>query len=68
VERNEYNQFAGLDLVRQIRQIDVTIPFFIYSGSRAVEIQDELRASGVTLVTNKPSVVFLQAVRVLVRS
>lgn len=62
------NEMAGRDLIVAIRERELAIPVFVYAGSRAVLHRDELLESGATLVTNRPSRLFEQAVQIMTQS
>lgn len=59
------NLMAGADLLKQIRESGRAIPVFVYGGRRAVENRQELMNLGATLVTNRPTELFENAVGVL---
>jgi CheY-like chemotaxis protein len=54
---------AGLELIRAVRELENRTPIFIYAGRNAALRRDELEAAGASLVTDKPSVLFSEAVR-----
>jgi CheY-like chemotaxis protein len=56
---------AGLELIRAVRQSGNQTPIFIYAGRDAMRRREELETEGAALVTDKPSVVFSEAVRTI---
>jgi CheY-like chemotaxis protein len=58
-ENGEYKATVGLELLQRIRDHNKTIPFIIFSSSRAArEYQDKARSLGATLITSSPTEMF----------
>ena len=62
-EGNIENPMAGNDLIIAMRARHIETPVIIYAGSRGEENRATLEASGATLVTQRASEVFTEAVR-----
>jgi CheY-like chemotaxis protein len=56
-------EMAGLELLNELAQMSVATPVIIFAGARALRHEDELRGAGASLVTQRPSEVFSEAVR-----
>lgn len=55
-EGGTYVRFAGLDLTKQIRAVDRTVPIIIYSSARAAQTyKQEALAAGATAITSSPT-------------
>lgn len=54
-ESGHYHARAGYELLSQLRQLDVGVPFFIYAGSNLPEHNDEAKRRGAQGSTNRPA-------------
>jgi CheY-like chemotaxis protein len=63
LEDGEAHEAAGLELIKAVRDLDNRTPIFIYAGRSAVLRREELKTAGASLVTDKPSELFSEAVR-----
>lgn len=52
VEGQRDNPYAGLDLIKRIRQLNDSVPIMVFAGKRGVQMRDELIASGASEVTS----------------
>lgn len=60
------NEFAGEDLVKQIRASKSRTPIFVYAGVRGVRFRRRLLDAGADLVTNRPTELLSRVVAALV--
>jgi hypothetical protein len=55
-ENGAWHPEAGIELIREVRSLDQSVPIFIYASPEAVRARaDEARAAGATLVTASPT-------------
>ncbi len=52
VENGMNNPFAGMDLIKRLREHGKTIPILVFAGRRGLSVRDELLAAGAEDVTN----------------
>jgi DNA-binding NtrC family response regulator len=62
-EPQGYNPMAGIDMIRAVRELDASVPIFIFGTHRALGMKDDLLREGATLVTTRASVLFEEATR-----
>ena len=67
-EDGEEQPMAGKDLLDALKERGITTPVIIFAGARGKQLEQELLAAGASLVSQRASQVFEEAVRICTTS